>query len=306
MTVIKTKLKAIKRKITKDLFNSPGDLLLGELETFKAELTSHQAHIKRKLDAVLRYLAMAAIDDISHPSMQYEMIRRRFKILSQNEEDGLILTLFKLIGATNRRFVDIGCGGTGGNSGFLAQECGWSGLMVDGDEGNIIKIKARYAGNGVKGLAAFVTKDNVNDLLKDEGYAGEIDLLSIDIDGNDYWIWDAVSVCSPRVVIMEYNWKFGPNSAVTIPYKADFHWRNDAFKGYHGASLAALDKLGIKKGYRLIACDQAGVNAFFLRNDIKPDIPRCEVIHAYRTHNKEDRSDIFKSIKKAGLSLVEV
>ena len=261
------------------------------------------AIMNHKIDSILRHLYMAGFDELSAP---YSLTSQRFKMVSQNEEDGIVLALFKRIGVTDRRFIEIGCGSNGGNSGFLAQECGWKGLMVDRTEANIETIKARFAGHDVVAVKSFVTRENINELIKKSGFIGEIDLLSMDIDGNDYWVWDAIDVCSPRVVIMEYNWKFGSEKAMTIAYDATFDRHRSNVRDYYGASLAALNTLATRKGYRLVACGQAGVNAFFLRNDVEPSVFGCSVAKAFRCQDKYDRSDVLAQIRKAGLPLVEI
>ncbi len=276
---------------------------LVELRKELAGLRAKVVAMNNKLDSILRFLYMEDSDQLPAP---FNLTSQRFKILSQNEEDGMILALFKRLGVKNRSFIDIGCGGTGGNSGFLAQDCGWKGLMVDGSPENIATIMSRFAGYSVVAVNEFVTQENINELLEKFGFTGEQDLLSIDIDGNDYHIWNTISVCSPRVVIMEYNWLFGAERAVTVPYKADFSRKSVTVKGYHGASLAALDKLATRKGYRLIACEAAGVNAFFLRNDIEPSIPKVEPSQAYHRQNKFERRDIYVEINKAGYELLEI
>lgn len=284
-------------------FKQNEEAQLVELRKELAGLRAKVVAMNNKLDSILRFLYMEDSNQLPAP---FNLTSQRFKVLSQNEEDGMILALFKRIGVKNRRFIDIGCGGTGGNSGFLAQDCGWKGLMVDGSPENIATIKSRFAGYSVVAVNEFVTQENINELLEKFGFTGEQDLLSIDIDGNDYYIWNTISVCSPRVVIMEYNWLFGAERAVTVPYKTDFSRKSVTVKGYHGASLAALDKLATRKGYRLIACEAAGVNAFFLRNDIEPSIPKVEPSLAYHRQNKFDRSDIYAEIKKAGYELLEI
>ncbi len=115
-----------------------------------------------------------------------------------------------------------------------------------------------------------MTPANVNALLAEHGYDGEVDVLSIDIDSYDYWILEALTVTSPRILVLEYNALFGPDRRVTIPLDQPL----DATpKGYNGASLAALTTLAPRKGYRLVTCENAGVNAFFLRHDVAPDVP---------------------------------
>ena len=172
----------------------------------------------KMLPAIVRKLYL---DGVELPP-PYDVRSQRFRYRSQNEEDGLLLALFKRIGTTNRRCVEIGCGSNGGNSGFLVQECGWTGLMVDANRASVATVKLRYAGHAVTVVKHRVTREDVNDLLTRHGFSGELDLLSLDIDGNDYWVWEALDACSPRVVVLEYNWLFGPERAVTVPYDAEF------------------------------------------------------------------------------------
>jgi hypothetical protein len=193
----------------------------------------------------------------------------------------------------------------GGNAGFLAQECGWTGVMIDGRPDAIEKVTVRFTGHRVTPRLAIVTRENVDALLAEHGMTGEIDLLGIDIDGNDYWVWDAVGACRPRVVAIEYNWLFGASRPVTIPYDADFDLAAVGVRGYRGASLAALVHLGTRKGYRLVATER--VNAFFLRHDVGPQIPALEAAAGYRAPlNIARAKDVFVKIRKAGLPLVNV
>ena len=233
----------------------------------------------------------------------------RFRLLSQNQEDGILWTLFEQVGTTCRRFVELGSGASGGNAAMLAGEFGWTGLLVEGDKG-----KVEYAGRRfprATAVCAWITPDTVNDLLRQHGYAGEVDLLSVDIDGNDYWVWKAITVCSPRVVMLEYNSMFGPDRAVSVPYDPKFSRRDHRFC-YYGASLAAMTRLSASKGYRLVVVEPTGVNAFFLRNDVAPEIPACDPRHAYRIPDKynelirEKSLDVFKWVAESGRQLVEV
>ena len=121
--------------------------------------------------------------------------------------------------------------------------------------------------NNLKLLNIFVTKKNINQILKK--YSGKkIDLLSIDIDGNDFWIWKAINCVKPRLVVIEYNSFFGPTLSCTIPYNHKFIWNYEKKRSYYGASLKALEKLGKQKKYILVGVDKNGVNAFFVRNDL--------------------------------------
>jgi hypothetical protein len=253
------------------------------------------------LPALVRKLYL---EDVELPP-PYDLLSQRFRARSQNEEDGLLLAIFKRIGATNRRSVEIGCGSNGGNTGFLVAECGWTGLMVDANRGAIANVKARYAGHHLTAVKHRVTREDANRLLEVHGFTGELDLLSLDIDGNDYWVWEALTVCSPRVVVLEYNWLFGPDLSVTVPYNPEFKVGSSGTRAFRGASLAALVHLSRRKGYRLIATER--VNAVFLRNDVAPEIGAMEVAQGYRPPNNVTRAqDALAKIEKAGLQLVTV
>ncbi len=143
------------------------------------------------------------------------------------------------------------------------------------------------------------------------GFTGDVDLLSLDVDGNDYWVWQALTACSGRVVVLEYNSMFGPDRAVTIPYDPKFNRRDHRFC-YFGASLAALTKLSASKGYRLVAVEPTGVNAFFLRDDIAPAIPAVDPAAAYRISEKYNDLirrkdiDVYKWAADTGREIVDV
>lgn len=170
------------------------------------------------------------------------------RIYSQNGEDGIIGYIFHKIGTTNRRYVEIGAGDGVQCNTRLLKRLGWSGIQIDGQKNTGIKQH-------------FVRADNVEQILKQYAVPLQFDLLSIDIDGNDYWIWEAIKTYEPRVVVIEYNAMLGPKKAWTIPYRQKQVWDGT---DYFGASLQALVKLGKKKGYRLIGTDSKGINAFFV------------------------------------------
>jgi len=203
-----------------------------------------------------------------------------FRAFSQNGEDGILLYIFSLIGTTNKRLVDIGCGsGIISNSANLIINHGWTGLLIDGNEDNIRLGREFYSKCPDTRvwpptlLHAWVTKDNINSLLSAYSFEGEIDLLSLDIDGIDYWIWQAIELISPRVVVLEYMNIWGSQRSVTVPYQENFVGKYDELGLYYGsASLSAFVKLGKKKGYRLVGCQRYGFNAFFIRLGIGEDI----------------------------------
>lgn len=122
---------------------------------------------------------------------------------------------------------------------------------------------------GTRALCAFLTVENLADTITGAGVPAGLDLLSIDVDGVDYWLWESLTCVSPRVVVIEYNASFGPHRSITVPYESGFdRVEKHPSTFYHGASLSALAKLGAKKGYSLVGCDSNGVNAFFVRNDL--------------------------------------
>ena len=230
----------------------------------------------RQMSAMMRSLQLSRLP-LSPP---HDLTARRFRLWSQNEEDGIILALLEHAGITNCRFVEIGSGRSGGNAALLAFECGWSGLMIDIVPEAIESLRARVSHNpGVVAVAAAVSPENINQLLTEHGFTGEVDLLSIDIDSYDYWVLEAISVVSPRVLVVEYNAGLGAERAVTMPKHAAL---DDIPKPYRGASLAALEKLARRKHYRLVVCDPTGTNAFFLRDDVAPKVPGVSVAQAYR------------------------
>src|SRR5687768_7536837 len=156
-----------------------------------------RAIFRRQMNAVIRHFYLDA--DVPAP---YAIAGHRFRLRSQNEEDGIILALMRAGGLKTRRFVEIGCGGTGGNAATLAADFGWSGLMVDASRKAIDLVKTAFASNpGVTAVRAMVTADTIDALITEHGFGGEIDLLSIDIDSTDYWLLDALTACSPRVLI---------------------------------------------------------------------------------------------------------
>ncbi len=196
------------------------------------------------------------------------------KIYSQNDEDGIILYIFKHIGIKTKKFVEIGMeNGTECNTTNLLKNFNWKGIQIEGSKKlyNDAKIQLKKIlekkRNNLKLLNIFVTKKNINQILK-KNCGKEIDLLSIDIDGNDFWIWKAINCVKPRLVVIEYNSFFGSNISATIKYNSKFSWDHRNNKSYYGASLKALEKLGKQKKYNLVGVDKNGVNAFFVRNDL--------------------------------------
>ncbi len=268
-----------------------------------------QAHLRSlRLDtrAVLRRLVL----DPTELDYPHRLSAQRCSLGSQRDEDGISWAIFQHVGIATHRFIDIGCGSEGGTAGFYARECGWQGLMIDIDDPHVASVRDRFSRAQVTALTACVTRENINDLIEQAGYGGEVDLLSIDIDGMDYWVWEALSAAAPRLVIVEYNALFGLDRAVTVPYDAAFdraRFSGVLRKRYFGASLPAFVRLGHKKGYRLVTVEPMALNAIFLRNDLGTDIPACPLEALPYSDVKTSRfADIYALARENGLSLVEL
>lgn len=216
-----------------------------------------------------------------HPLPSFDEVQ--FRVHSQNGEDGILLYLFTLLGTTNKKVLEI-CAGDGQccNAANLIINHGWEGFLLDGDEDNVKSGKAFFRecpdtrAWPPKFRCEWITRENINEIVQGFNLSGEIDLLSLDIDGNDYWILDALDVVQPRVIIAEYQQGWGPHTAVTQRYQADFdsvkYRRENAGKAYSGASLAALTQLAQRKGLRLVGCERKCFNAIFVRNGLGDDI----------------------------------
>jgi hypothetical protein len=199
--------------------------------------------------------------------------RAEARVYSQNGEDGILAYLLTRIGATSRTFVEFGIGdGSECNTANLSITFGWRGLLMEADPDGAERARRFYASRAtapdVSIVTARVTPRTIDGLLRTHCVEGEIDLLSLDIDGNDYWVWQAITAIEPRIVVVEYNASFGPERAVTVPYREGFDRYREHVSGfYHGASLAALTKLGDEKGYILVGCESRGANAFFVKRE---------------------------------------
>lgn len=237
-------------------------LILERVSSIEERLNRMQLSLGRIESRLAQSLA---IDDIKD---------NEFQVFSQWGEDGIVDYLVRNIKIERKIFVEFGVENyCESNTRFLLIYRNWTGLVIDGSLDNIQHIRKDtiYWKYNLKVLQAFIDKDNINNLLVDNGIAGEVGLLSIDIDGNDYWVWKAIDSISPAIVIIEYNSRFGMDKAVTIPYSPSFI-RSKAHYSYlyAGASLKALVDLGKEKGYSFVGSNAAGNNAFFVRTDLKP------------------------------------
>jgi hypothetical protein len=195
-----------------------------------------------------------------------------FQVFSQWGDDGIIQYLISHLDISNKTFIEFGVENyIESNTRFLLINNNWKGYVLDGSSENIKYIKNDLDISWAYELHAecsFIDCDNINALIKKSGFDNEVGLLSVDIDGNDYWVWKAINCISPVIVIVEYNSIFGKNTQWTIPYDPNFIRKNKHSSGlYFGASLKAFVELGKEKGYNFIGCNSKGNNAYFIRND---------------------------------------
>lgn len=214
---------------------------------------------------------------------------------SQNGEDGIINAIFGMIGTTNKYFVEFGAeDGMQCNTRYLYLKRGWRGLLMDGS----------YENEAINLRREFITVENIELLFVKYGVPKDIDLLSIDVDGNDYWVWQAIKNYHPRVVVIEYNACFPWKESKTIPYKPSFVWdRTD----YYGATLQALNHLGNEKGYTLVATDSSGTNAFFVMNEFVKDnfvvLSPKELFHTAAFKGRSDNKHLSDALKRPWLTI---
>lgn len=247
-----------------------------------AELRREKARIDERaaLDKKLQMLLALQYKDrleAGKPPLDFREVE--FRTFSQNAEDGILHYIFSLIGGGSKRVVEM-CASDGieCNAANLIINHGWKGLLVEGREEYVRR------GRNLYGLLSdtfvrppvfvqeWITAESVNHVIRHNGFHGDVDLLSLDLDGVDYWVWKAIDCIHPRVVVLEYNAIWSAAHAVTIPYRADFRMDFSRVPFYHGASLAAFVKLGREKGYRLVGCERSQVNAVFIRSDVAPEL----------------------------------
>ena len=226
-----------------------------------------------------------------------------FRCFSQFEEDGLILFIMAALDILEGVFLDIGSAdGINSNCANLALNFGWRGTFIDGNEANVTRGRAFYETHPdtwsypPKFIRAMVARENINELLVEVAVPPEIDFMSIDIDGNDYWIWDAISVTVPKVVIIETHIEFGLNNIV-VPYDKDYVYPPASHPEYHGASPIAMERLARRKGYRLVGANRYGFNTIYVRDGLAPMLPSVSVKSILSHPRNKERATLFEPIK---------
>ena len=233
-----------------------------------------------------------------------------FKVFSQWDEDGIIQYLINKLPIDHKTFIEFGVENfEESNSRFLMVNDNWQGMVLDASASDIRYIRQDkiFWQFDLQAECAWITRENINALLQSSGFDEDVGLLSIDIDGNDYWIWEAIESIRPRIVIVEYNSLFGLRP-VAVPYKKDFartaaHYSNL----YYGSSLGALQYLAGKKGYLLLGSNVWGHNAFFIRADIAGEFRARDLRDAYvKSKFRESRDSAGKLSYMRGNDRIEL
>ena len=208
-----------------------------------------------------------------------------FKAFSQWGEDGIIQYLINRVPIKNKSFIEFGVENyIESNTRFLLINNNWKGLILDGSRSHIdfIRNDRIYWRHDLTAECRFITCENINETLADCGFEGDIGLLSVDIDGNDYWVWDSIDSVRPRIVVCEYNSIFGCEHPITVPYNSEFIRTSAHYSNlYYGASIAALCQLAARKGYDFIGSNSTGSNAFFVRNDLPHGLQALTAAEGY-------------------------
>ena len=250
-----------------------------DLALIKAQVADVNSRLDRFSSKEAQILLFQIYKDLTThqlPHILPDFTEVGFRCYSQFEEDGILLYLFSVIGTTNKIAVEISAGdGFVCNTTNLIVNHGWWGFLIDGNETNVERGNEFFSSlkdtwlYPPKFICAWITAENVNNVLRSMGVEGPIDLLSLDIDGMDYWVWKAIDCIQPRIVVCETQNIIGPEDALTVPYDPDFIATT---QDYQGASLAAMTKLAKTKGYRLIGTHRFGFNAFYIKEEIAGEL----------------------------------
>lgn len=234
------------------------------------------SQIARDLSIIKSILVDSYRHRVLHREARYQdprcLARYEYQVYSQTGEDGILEEIFRRVGTTNKVIVELGVqNGLECNTTHLLVQ-GWSGYWIEGNTKCAEEIELRFRDLLSKGAIrlkhAFITAENIAWLFKELGVPKEFDLLSIDLDGNDYWVWKALGEYSPRAVVIEYNAMFRPNVKWVMKYNPRHVWDGTS---YFNASLKSLEILGQQMGYSLVGCNFLGSNAFFVRRDLVAD-----------------------------------
>jgi len=247
--------------------------MTGTIKKLLRKTDESELRIKLENQAVLTGRLFAQLNRNREKEIIDDIHQSEFKVFSQWGDDGIIQFLVNYldIPKTAEKFVEFGVENyTEANTRFLLINNNWQGLIMDGSEDNMKYVTEDdiYWRYHLEAKPAFVTRENINDLLRQSGMTGEIGLLHVDIDGNDFFVWQNIEVVDPIIVIVEYNSVFGSDKPWSVAYdqgfvRSKYHHSNL----FWGVSLLSLCDLAREKGYSFVGCNSNGNNAFFVRND---------------------------------------
>lgn len=258
-----------------------------ETESSIKKLESGISANMRRLDDILKtnkriskhlvelHRAVDQIREEQYTNIYPDLVNQSVFDASKGRVTDVVVALMSIIGSDSKVFVDIGCGRSGGNSSHLARIFGWKGIYIDASERAISVARTRFGKNpNISYVVSMVTPENINDIVGWSGF-DVVDMISIDIDSYDYFLFEAIKY-KPRMFVVEFNAWFGSES-ITVPLGGI---DETSPKIYRGASLMALSKLASEKGYKLIGCDRGATNAFFVRDDLasKVGVPKFESV----------------------------
>jgi FkbM family methyltransferase len=276
----------------------------------------HQlGRLTNQVDQAKILAAQAILSEVRKEKEAIPLAQAEFRVFSQFGDDGIVQYIIGRLNlpVTEHRFVEFGVEDyREANTRFLLLNNNWTGLAMDGSQHYVscIRNEQIYWRHDLTALARFITRENINSIIEDAGFGGRIGILSIDVDGNDYWIWEAITSVDPAVVIVEYNGIFGSREAVTIPYQADFVRQNAHYSYlYWGASLQALCHLAPRKRYTWIGCNSAGNNAYFVRSEYAdlfyhPTLPDDFVAAKFR-EGRDEQGNLNYIGQEKGLTLIK-
>jgi hypothetical protein len=251
---------------------------------------------REELDKSKILTAKSLINNFKYSDKDFNLSDIEFSVFSQWGDDGIIQYLIHKLNISNKTFIEFGVGNyLESNTRFLLINNNWRGLIFDGSEKNInfVKNDSIYWKYNLTAKHLFITRENINHEIKNCGFEGEIGILHIDIDGNDYWIWEEINVVNPEIVIMEYNSVFGNKAAISVPYDKNFYVTNAHYSNlFFGASLKAMCHLAEKKNYSFVGSNTNGNNAYFVRNDKLESIKKTTADEGYYEINaRQNRNE---------------
>ncbi|MFC1542860.1 hypothetical protein ACFL4M_03115, partial [Pseudomonadota bacterium] len=220
-----------------------------------------------------------------------------FKVFSQFGEDGILQYLIRETGITRDEttFVEFGVQNyVESNTRFLLMNDHWKGMIIDGNKQYMDSVRSQdiYWRHDLTAVDAWIDRDNINQLIGDAGFSGDIGILSVDIDGNDYWVWERIEVVKPIIVVVEWNSVFGDEYTISVPYEPAFQRENAHYSNlFWGASIAAFEHLAEQKGYALLGSNTVGNNLFFVRKDRLGRLTPLSAVEAHVDSRFRDSRD---------------